>query len=288
MRTTIFAMKRIIFKLVAIVVILSPCQAEEAVREWTNTEGKTITATLMEVDETKVTLRLENGRRYEVPLDSLSESDREFCSEWIASEAAESKAKDMALEYGVPAELIVRSPFSEDTPPTRKGMLGEWNAGIGEWRIEEGALIGDEVAEDNHASSLTYKFEASDLIITAQVKLGTAEQMAFACRDNVPPNLHLGRLYITPDKLWIQHMAGIAKTTKSERIAVEEVEIDVEEWYDVTIEIVGETYRAKVGEHEIEATHPRFADAKAIVALVNNGKGARWKNVEIWKAEKKE
>lgn len=281
-------MKRVISPFVALAVFLSICGAEEAVREWTNTEGNTIAASLVEVSEQKATLRLENGRRYEVPLDSLSEADREYCAEWIASAAAESKAEEMALEYGVPAELIVRSPFSEDTPPTRKAMLGEWNAGIGEWRIEEGALVGDEVAEDNHASSLTYKFDATDLIIRAQVQLGTAEQMAFACRDNVPPNLHLGRLYITPDKLWIQHMSGISKTTKAERIAVEEVEIDPEEWYDVTIEIIGETYRARVGEHELEATHSRFADPKAIIALVNTGQGARWKNVEIWKAEKKE
>ena len=31
-----------------------------------------------------------------------------------------------------------------------------------------------------------------------------------------------------------------------------------------TIEIIGDRYRAKVGEEEIEATHPRFADAKGI------------------------
>lgn len=278
-------MKRIIFCIVA---FFSLCQAEEEVREWTNTEGKSISASLLEMNDEMATLRLENGRRYEVPLDSLSEEDREYCAEWMASSEAASKAEDMALEYAVPVEPIVQTPFSEDTPPVRKGMLGEWNAGIGEWRVEEGALVGDEVAEDNHASSLTYKFEATDLIIRAQVRLETAEQMAFACRDNVPPNLHLGRLYITPDKLWIQHMSGISKTTKSERIAVEEVEIDPEEWYDVTIEIVGETYRAKVGDHELEATHPRFADTKAIVALVNKGQGARWKNVEIWKAAKKE
>ncbi len=66
-----------------------------------------------------------------------------------------------------------------------------------------------------------------------------------------------------------------------------EVEIDPEVWPDVTIEIIGETCRAKVGEHEFEATHPRFADAKAIVALVNKGKGAHWRNVEIWRAKKR-
>ncbi len=266
---------------------LSSGHSDESLRDWTNTEGKTISASLAGVENDTVTLRLENGRRYEVPLASLSERDREFCQEWLAAAANASKSEEMGLKHSVPVELIVSSPFSEETPPTRKGDVGGWTAGIGEWRIEEGSLVGDELAEDNHHSSLTYGFDATDLIIRGQVKLGTAGEMAFACRDAVKPNLHLGRLYITPEKLWIQHMSGIAQTTKSERIATEEVEIDPEAWYDVTIEIIGETYRAKVGEHELEATHPRFADAKAIIALVNRGQGARWRNMEIWRAKKR-
>lgn len=275
------------FMLLALTGLLSLARSDESLRDWTNMEGKTISASLVGLENETVTLRLENGRRYDVPLVSLSERDREFCKEWLAAAANASKSAEMGLKHSVPVELIVSSPFSEETAPTRKGDVGGWTAGIGEWQIKEGSLVGDELAEDNHHSSLTYGFEATDLIIRAQVKLGTAENMAFACRDAVKPNLHLGRLYITPEKLWIQHMSGIAQTTKSEQVATEEVEIDPEVWHDVTIEIIGETYRAKVGEHELEATHPRFADAKAIVALVNKGKGAQWRNVEIWRAKKR-
>lgn len=204
----------------------------------------------------------------------------------ISIGSAEDEQRDWTTLSGqtVKAELIVKSAFDEETPRTRKGKLAGWQAGIGEWRIEDGVLIGDELEENKHASSLTHRFQANHLIITAQVQLGTARQIAFACRDTVPPNLHLARLYITPNKLWIQKMSGIAKTTKAERLVTKEVKLDPEQWYDVTIEIIGDQYRAKVGEVEIEAIHARFADAKGIVALVNKGKGAKYRNVALWRA----
>lgn len=262
--------------------------AEPAIREWTNEEGRTIAAELIAIEGETATLRLQNRRTYEVSLATLSEADREFADQWRERKGAAEKANAMGLKRGKPTEAIVESAFSEDIPATRKGEIAGWKAGIGEWRVEGGALVGDELPEDNHASSLTYRLEASHLIILAEVQLGTAEQIAFACRDTVPPNLHLARLYITPDKLWIQHMSGIAKTTKAEKLVTKEVSLDPEEWYPVTIEIIGDRYRARVGDNEIEATHSRFADAKGIVALVNRGKGARFRNVSLWRAEPEE
>ncbi|MEM1294397.1 MAG: hypothetical protein AAGH89_03465 [Verrucomicrobiota bacterium] len=262
--------------------------ARDALRDWTNTSGKTISASLTETQEDSVTLRLSNGRTYEVALATLSEADQQYVQEWKVEQEAAAIREAMGTKLGDATEPFVETAFEQATPPTRKGMVEGWQAGIGEWRIEEGFLIGDEVAEDNHASSLTYRLETTNLIITAQVQLSTAENITFACRDTVPPNNHLGRLYITPDKLWIQHMTGIAKTTTSEKLVTKDVKLKPDEWYDVTIEIIGDQYRATVGDEEIEATHPRFADAIGIVALVNRGQGARFRNVALWNAEPKE
>lgn len=259
--------------------------AEGILRDWTNTSGKTISAGLIALDGDNATLKMENGRKYEVSLSTLSEADGEFARQWQKNQVAAAHWAESGITLGVPTEAIVESAFDTDTPPTRKGELLGWQAGIGEWRVEDGALVGDEVAEDNHHSSLTHRMEATHLIITAQVQLGTAEQIAFACRDTVPPNLHLARLYITPDKLWIQHMSGIAKTTKAEKLVTKEVELNPDEWYDVTIEIIGDQYRAKVGDAEIEATHSRFADGKGIVALTNKGQGAKFRKVALWHAK---
>lgn len=186
-----------------------------------------------------------------------------------------------------PGEVIVSTPFDQPTPPTRKGAINGWQAGIGEWSVKDGALHGDELAENNHPSSCTYRFEATDMIITAQFRLGTATQIAFACRDTVPPNNHLGRTFISKDAIWVTRMSGISKTTKSVKLAEFKTPIDPEAWHTITIEIVGNHYRATVDGQVVEAHHERFKDTKGIVALVNKGQGAQFKNVSIWHAQPK-
>lgn len=186
-----------------------------------------------------------------------------------------------------PDTLIVSTPFNEPTPPTRKGTINGWQAGIGEWCVKDGALHGDELAENNHPSSCTYRLEATDMIITAQFRLGTATQIAFGCRDTVPPNNHLGRTFISKDAIWVTRMSGISKTTKSVKLAELKTPVDPEAWHTITIEIVGDHYRATVDGHVVEAHHERYKDAKGIVALINKGQGAQFKNVSIWKAKPK-
>jgi hypothetical protein len=257
------------------VVITGSALAREDLRSWTNQEGTTITASLTGVEGDQITLRLDNGQTYTIDVATVSTADQEFVAQWQKQQEMQAAWERFDLQLGAPTEPIVESKFDSETPTTGKGgMIGEWKAGIGEWRVEDGSLVGDELEADNHASSLTHEVEGTHLILTAQVKLGTAEQIAFACRDNVPPSLHLGRLYITPDKLWIQRMTGISKTTTAEKLTTVDVEIDPEEWYDVTIEIIGDRYRAKVGDEELEAQHERFAD--------------HFRDVSIWKAAPKD
>lgn len=183
-----------------------------------------------------------------------------------------------------PLELIVATPFDEDAPATRKGTINGWQASIGEWTVKDGALHGNEVPEDRHASSCTYRIDATDLIITARFRLGGAGHIAFGCRDTIAPHHHLARTFISRDAIWIQHMSGIAKTTKAVKIAELKTPIDPEAWHDLIIEINGDHYRAKINGHVIEARHERFADAKGIVAFIVKGQGAQFKDVKLWKA----
>ena len=79
-------------------------------------------------------------------------------------------------------------------------------------------------------------------------------------------------------------MSGIAKSTRAEKLAQVDSPMDPNAWYDVTIEISGDHYRAVVGERVVEAHHSRFQDAKGIVALIVKGQGAQFKNVTLWHA----
>jgi hypothetical protein len=183
-----------------------------------------------------------------------------------------------------PTKLVVSTPFNEPAHATRKGIINGWQASIGEWRVQDGALHGDEVAADNHPSSCTYRLEATDMIISAQFKLGTATHVAFGCRDTIAPNHHLGRTYISQDAIWIVRQSGISKTTKSEKLTELKTSMDPNTWHDITIEIIGDHYRATVDNQVVEAHHERYKDAKGLVALITKGQGAQFKNLSIWHA----
>jgi len=185
-----------------------------------------------------------------------------------------------------PLELIVATPFDEDAPATRKGNISGWQASIGEWTVKDGVLHGDELPEDKHPSSFTYRIDATDLVITARFRLGGADHVAFGCRDTIAPHHHLARTFISPEAIWIQHMSGISKTTRAVKVEEMKTPIDPEAWHDLTIEISGDQYRAKIDGHVIEARHERFADEKGLVALIVKGQGAQFNDVTIWKAGK--
>lgn len=192
-----------------------------------------------------------------------------------------------ATKLLTPTKLIVATAFDEDTPLARKKPIHGWQAAIGQWQVKQGALHGDEVAEDKHPSSCTWKLDATNMVITAQFRLGTATHVAFGCRDNIPPHHHLARTYISKDALWIVRQSGISKTSKSEKLAELKTSIDPDTWHNITIEISGDHYRATVDGHVVEAHHERYKDAKGLVALITKGQGAQFKNIAIWHAEPK-
>jgi hypothetical protein len=66
--------------------------AGENLRDWTNNEGKTISAQLIERDGGKATLKMSNGRHYEISLSTLSEADQTSAAEWQEQQEAGAKA----------------------------------------------------------------------------------------------------------------------------------------------------------------------------------------------------
>ena len=186
-----------------------------------------------------------------------------------------------------PTTLIVATPFNQTAPATRKGDINGWKAAIGEWSVNDSVLTGNELAEDHHHPSCTYAIKSTDMIITGEFRLGAAEFIAFGCRDSVPPNNHLARTSINKSGIWIQHMAGIAKTTKSTKVSEVKTPIDVNAWHKIRIEINGDHYRAQVNDQVVEGHHARFADEKGLVALIVKGQGGQFRNVTLWQGKPK-
>jgi hypothetical protein len=191
----------------------------------------------------------------------------------------------------IPGQLVTAEAFDRAESLAPKGTAG-WRGGIGDWRVEGGsAHAKDEkpsaARPNGHEAVCEYVTELHDLVMTAEFKLGTSPQVGFVCRDTNNPNHHLGRIMVTPTAVWLQKMSGIAKQTSKEILQKIDAQFDPEQWYQVTIEISGDTWRATVGDHELTAKHDRFKDPKGRVGMVAKGEGAQFRNVALWKAHPK-
>ncbi|MBI1354671.1 MAG: hypothetical protein GC160_10015 [Acidobacteria bacterium] len=182
-----------------------------------------------------------------------------------------------------PGELIISQPFHTADGLAAKGAPG-FQQLIGHWEVRDGVLVGNELASDHHTASCIDRTVFTDAVITAQVQLGDAERIAILMRDDIAPNHHLARVFLTPDSLWVQHMSGISKSTKSEILEKKAAPFDPSQWYTVVIEVVGDEILARIGDQTIYAKHARFQATKGIVGMLVKGQNARFRNVAVWHA----
>jgi hypothetical protein len=84
---------RPIFILPALLFGWSDVLIQAAERSWTNSSGKTIVATLVEIAGDKAVLQMA-GKNFEVPVASLSADDRKFIDEWKKGDLADPSGDD--------------------------------------------------------------------------------------------------------------------------------------------------------------------------------------------------
>ena len=78
-------MKRVFLLLLVLNASALSVLAEHPVRLWKSSDGKAIEASLVQADRTAVILKLRNGREATVPLERLSEADRQHVGDLVAA-----------------------------------------------------------------------------------------------------------------------------------------------------------------------------------------------------------
>lgn len=193
-----------------------------------------------------------------------------------------------------PDKLIAAEVFDKPESFAKEKTPGTdgWRGGIGTWSIKDGAAYAvqegpSEKRPNGHEAVCEHIVDLGDYVLTGEFKLGPSPQIGFVCRDTNKPNHHQGRVVITPTAIWIQKMSGIAKETRREELKKIEVQLDPEVWHRITIEICGDRFLAKIGDHVLEATHERFKERKGRVGFVARAEGAQFRNVALWSAKPK-
>jgi hypothetical protein len=191
-----------------------------------------------------------------------------------------------------PGKLITAEKFDLPSAIGKKGQPGTngWRGGIGEWKFVEGAAYAiqegpSEKRPNGHEAVCEMVTDLGDLVLTGEFKLGPSPQVGFVCRDTNNPNLHQGRVMITPTAIWIQKMSGIAKETRREELKKIDVQLDPQARHHITVEICGDRWLARIDDHVLEARHERFQDKKGRVGFVARGEGALFRNLALWSAK---
>ncbi|MEQ1749737.1 MAG: hypothetical protein ABL974_09970 [Prosthecobacter sp.] len=194
----------------------------------------------------------------------------------------------------LPDKLIAAEAFDKPESFTKQKQPGTdvWRGGIGTWSIKDGAAYAvqegpSEKRPNGHEAVCEHIVDLGDYVLTGEFKLGASPQIGFVCRDTNQPNLHQGRVMITPTAIWIQKMSGIAKETRREELKKIEVKLDPNTWHRITVEICGDHFFAKIDDHVLEASHDRFKERKGRVGFVAKAEGAQFRNVALWSAKPK-
>lgn len=193
-----------------------------------------------------------------------------------------------------PDKLVSAEKFDRPESFTDKKQPGTdgWRGGIGTWSIKDGAAYEIQEAPsknrpNGHEAVCEHIVDLGDYVLTGEFKLGPSPQIGFVCRDTNQPNLHQGRVMITPTAIWIQKMSGIAKETRREELKRIEVKLDPDTWHSITIEICGDHFFAKIDDHVLEASHERFKERKGRIGFVAKAEGAQFRNIALWSAKPK-
>lgn len=194
-----------------------------------------------------------------------------------------------AIDRLISAEAFDKpESFAKEKTPGTEG----WRQGIGTWSIKDGAAYAvqegpSEKRPNGHEAVCEHIVDLGDYVLTGEFKLGPSPQIGFVCRDTNKPNLHQGRVMITPTAIWIQKMSGIAKETRREELKKIDIQIDPNTWHRITIEICGDRFLAQIDDQVLEASHERFKERKGRVGFVARAEGAQFRNIALWSAKAK-
>lgn len=169
----------------------------------------------------------------------------------------------LALTVGRPAD-----PFPFDA-----GLPEGWSVTKGEWKVADGALVGSELAADQHAAVLMIRDPHQNSKITFRYQVEGAKNFALSFNH---AKGHLFRVALAGPKLSVSlDKDKKDPASKAEVLGSAELQAKPGEWIELSCEIRGETVKVSAGEATISASHPKLAVGKTGYRLVVAGRSVR-------------
>jgi len=252
-------------------------------REFTNLEGIKITAELLDLQDGKVKIRF-NGVVSEVPIENLSQEDRDWLAEWDAKRNGD----EDSLYY---KEVIFEDDFSGE------GFGEQWRHYKSESVIKDGVLVGLTVDINDHAGVDSIRFEGRrDMEVAVKFNFAGPEAKRFNVwfddKDYKGSHAgHIASIGISPtggtisdaktgnfkNEIYEKRKAGEKPDEETQKLlesktAKFELDLDREKWHELLIRTREDKIEVmvdgeKVGELQSEGVaHP----TKSLVSLTTN------------------
>ncbi len=173
-------------------------------------------------------------------------------------------------------KLIYSSDFSE------KALSKKYQAPKGDWRIEDGKLVGSELKADKHAAVLNLAIPNEDLIIEFDVTLNDGKMFALSFNKE---RGHLWRLKADANGFsLIKDKDKKNPKSKPQVMSTASPGMKKGKTYRLQVEMSKDRLvaRSKDGAFVLEASHAEFAQPKPNIRFVLSGPSVAIDNLKVW------
>ena len=184
-----------------------------------------------------------------------------------------------ALLQGAKKRADAPPTFADDFSAAAPGP--KWATPKGEWRIEDGALVGRELSADKHAAVLTLAIPNKDSHLRFRFQLDGAQGFNLSMNH---AKGHLFRVHFKPEGLAITtDKVKNDPASKIETVAKAAGSFEAGRWYTVDVEMAGGHVRVRTGNGlTAQGSHPALDTAKPNYRFVMRDGALRLDDVAVW------
>jgi hypothetical protein len=158
-----------------------------------------------------------------------------------------------------------------------------WNVAKGDWQVREGALVGKEKKEDNHAAVCALAVPNHDSIIRFSFKFDGTNNLGLSYNS---AKGHLFRVNITSTAIAVSLDPDKKDpNSKAQSIGKAETKLENGQWYTIQVEVKGQKVVVQTDNGvKIEGSNPTLDVDKTGYRFVTKGESVLLADVKAWEA----
>jgi len=160
-----------------------------------------------------------------------------------------------------------------------------WNVAKGDWQVREGALVGKEKKEDNHAAVCALAVPNHNSIIRFSFKFDGTNNLGLSYNSATG---HLFRVNITSSAIAVSLDPDKKDpNSKAQSIGKADAKFENGQWYTIQVEVKGTKVAVQTDNGvKIEGTNPTLDVDKTGYRFVTKGESVVVDDIKAWEVEK--